>query len=110
MTLERLAQILEDWSYYMGRPRLETAIPSKSSGFISNDSCYTEETWTHTLENHDLQNAVTLDALIDGLTRDHRNALNYRYELSRVRPPLYIHLLNQANDELCKKCIKKGLT
>lgn len=78
MHIDRLKQILDDWSLWMHAPSHKLGYPSKSLGMISGGES-TSDAFEEMLSEMDMTNVRTIDAIISSLPEDQRDAVYARY-------------------------------
>jgi hypothetical protein len=98
MRIARLMDILDDWARWMKRDSHRLGYPSKSSYFSSGGES-TSEVFEDMVSKSDMENIKIIDAIIDGLPKPQRNAINYRF-LRGKKPMYYERDLGLAIDNL----------
>jgi DNA-directed RNA polymerase specialized sigma24 family protein len=78
MHIDRLKQILDDWSLWMHAPSHKLGYPSKSLGMISGGES-TSDAFEDMLSEMDMTNVRTIDAIISSLPENQRDAVYARY-------------------------------
>jgi hypothetical protein len=78
MHIDRLKQILDDWSRWMHTPNTKLGYPSKSLGMISGGES-TSDAFEEMLSEMDMTNVRTIDACISSLETDQKDAIYARY-------------------------------
>lgn len=108
MTLERLHNILLDWRDMMQRPSTKLGYPSKSLGIASGNGSYSNFDFEGLIESNDLDTAHRIDALIDSLPVEQREAINSKY-LGSIKKSNYEINIGLAMDNLCTMADKRGI-
>ena len=78
MHIDRLKQILDDWTRWMHAPNTKLGYPSKSLGMINGGES-TSDAFEEMLSEMDLTNVRTIDAIISSLPKDQKDAVYARY-------------------------------
>lgn len=78
MHIDRLKQILEDWSIWMHTPNTKLGYPSKSLGMINGGES-TSDSFEDMVSEMDMTNVRTIDACISSLEPDQKDAVYARY-------------------------------
>jgi len=107
MTEQRLLEILDDWSRWMHSYGHKLGYPSKSL-ILQGGGAEFGQGFETMCEESDERNCIAIDAAIDSLIKQEREALNARY-LHSMKPQLYEHHLRNAVDNLIVLCIKKNI-
>jgi len=90
--------ILDDWARWMKRDGHRLGYPSKSSYFSTGGES-TSEVFEDMVSKSDMENIKIVDAVIDGLPKAQRTAINYRF-LGGKKPMYYERDLGLAIDNL----------
>ena len=98
MHIDRLKQILDDWSLWMHSPSHKLGYPSKSLGMISGGES-TSDVFEEMVSEMDMNNVKTIDAIISSLPRDQKDAVYARY-LKTAKYDDYEYQLGLAFDNL----------
>jgi hypothetical protein len=98
MHIDRLKQILDDWSLWMHSPNHKLGYPSKSLGMISGGES-TSDVFEEMVSEMDMNNVRTIDAIISSLPRDQKDAVYARY-LKTAKYDDYEYQLGLAFDNL----------
>lgn len=98
MQIGRLMALLEDWSSWMKHDSHRLGYPSKSLGIVGGgESSY--EAFDIMVEQADKKNITTINAIINSLDKEQREAIYARWLGSK--PPMYYELkLGLAMDNL----------
>lgn len=98
MKIERLMDILEDWSKWMRSDDHGLGYPKKSA-FLQSGGESTEGAFEDMVEKMDLRQVITVDAIIEDLPIDQKRAIFARF-LQSKKPMYYEKLLEMAMDNL----------
>lgn len=98
MRIARLMDILDDWAKWMKKDSHRLGYPSKSSYFLTGGES-TAEVFEDMVSKSDMENIKIIDAVIDGLPKAQKNAINYRF-LGGNKPMYYERDLGLAIDNL----------
>lgn len=98
MRIERLMDILEDWSRWMRSDDHGLGYPKKSP-FLQSGGESTEGAFEDMLDKMDLKLVITIDAIIESLPKDQRRAIFARF-LKSKKPMYYEKHLELAMDNL----------
>ena len=98
MHIDRLKQILDDWSLWMHSPSHKLGYPSKSLGMISGGES-TSDVFEEMVSEMDMNNVRTIDAIISSLPKDQKDAVYARY-LKTAKYDDYEYQLGLAFDNL----------
>ena len=98
MHIDRLKQILDDWSLWMHSPNHKLGYPSKSLGMISGGES-TSDVFEEMVSEMDMTNVRTIDAIISSLPKDQKDAVYARY-LKTAKYDDYEYQLGLAFDNL----------
>jgi hypothetical protein len=98
LSVDRLLQIIEDWSIWMKKPTHKLGFPSKSLVMMSGGAS-TSDSFDELMLAQDVNNIKIIDTVIHGLPRDQHEAIFHRY-LSCKKPFAYEYKLEMAIDNL----------
>ena len=98
MRITRLMSILEDWSRWMKFDNHKLGYPNKTSYFSTGGES-TSEVFEEMVSKTDMENIKVVDAVIDGLEKNQKAAIYYRF-LGGKKPMFYEKNLNLAMDNL----------
>jgi RNA recognition motif-containing protein len=98
MRIARLMDILEDWARWMKKDSHKLGYPSKTSYFSTGGES-TSEVFEDMVSKSDMENIKIVDAIIDGLSKPQKTAINYRF-LGGKKPMYYERDLGLAIDNL----------
>jgi len=98
LSVDRLLQIIEDWSIWMKKPTHKLGFPSKSLVMMSGGAS-TSDSFDELMLAQDVNNIKIIDTVIHGLPRDQQEAIFHRY-LSCKKPFAYEYKLEMAIDNL----------
>jgi hypothetical protein len=105
LSVDRLLQIIEDWSIWMKKPAHKLGFPSKSLVMMSGGAS-TSDSFDELILAQDINNITIIDTLIHGLPVDQQEAIFYRY-LSCKKPFAYEYKLEMAIDNLLTMASRK---
>lgn len=97
MKISRLNDIIQDWVRWHKVDNHKLGYPSKVN-YLSTGG-YSANVFDDMVDAADTQNVKTLDAIIDSLPKDQRQAIYARY-LNEKKPIFYEVKLNDAMDNL----------
>lgn len=97
MRIERLMVLLEDWSTWMKHDTHRLGYPSKSLGIASGGE--SSEAFDDMVGEADSKNTKTINAIINSLPREQREAIYARW-LKSKKPMYYELKLELAIDNL----------
>ena len=98
MRITRLMSILDDWSRWMKVDKHGLGYPTSTSYFSSGGES-TSEVFEDMVSKTDMNNIKVVDAVIDGLKKNQKAAIYYRF-LGGKKPMFYEKNLNLAMDNL----------
>ena len=98
MRIGRLMSILTDWSRWMKSDNHGLGYPSKVS-YMSSGGESTTEVFEDMVSKTDMNNIKIVDAVIDGLEKNQKAAIYYRF-LGGKKPLFYEKNLDLAFDNL----------
>jgi len=98
MRITRLMSILDDWSRWMKVDKHKLGYPSSTSYFSSGGES-TSEVFEDMVSKTDMENIRIVDAVIDGLEKNQKSAIYYRF-LGGKKPMFYEKNLDMAMDNL----------
>jgi len=98
MRITRLMSILDDWSRWMKFDNHKLGYPSGTSYFSSGGES-TAEVVEDMVSKTDMENIKVVDAVIDGLEKNQKLAVYYRF-LGGKKPMFYEKNLDLAFDNL----------
>lgn len=98
MHIDRLKQILDDWTLWMHAPSSKLGYPSKSLGMVSGGES-TSDAFEDMVSDMDMENVRTIDAIIHSLPQEQKEAVYARY-LKTTKYDDYEHQLGLAFDNL----------
>ena len=98
MRITRLMSILDDWSRWMKLDKHGLGYPTSTSYFSSGGES-TSEVFEDMVSKTDMENIKVVDAVIDGLKKNQKAAIYYRF-LGGKKPMFYEKNLNLAMDNL----------
>ena len=98
MRITRLMSILEDWSRWMKFDNHKLGYPNKTSYFSTGGES-TSEVFEDMVSKTDMHNIKVVDAVIDGLEKNQKAAIYYRF-LGGKKPMFYEKNLDMAMDNL----------
>ena len=98
MRITRLMSILDDWSRWMKLDKHGLGYPTSTSYFSSGGES-TSEVFEDMVSATDMENIKVVDAVIDGLKKNQKAAIYYRF-LGGKKPMFYEKNLNLAMDNL----------
>lgn len=98
MEIKRCMEILDDWAKWMKVDSHKLYYPSKSS-FFSSGGESSNEIFDQMLEDMDVKNAMTMDAIIDSLPKNQKQAIYARY-LREKKSKFYEYDLGLAMDNI----------
>ena len=90
--------ILDDWSRWMKLDKHGLGYPTSTSYFSSGGES-TSEVFEDMVSKTDMENIKVVDAVIDGLKKNQKAAIYYRF-LGGKKPMFYEKNLNLAMDNL----------
>ena len=90
--------ILDDWSRWMKSDNHKLGFPTKSSYFSTGGES-TSEVFEDMVSKTDMNNIKIVDAVIDGLDKNQKSAIYYRF-LGGKKPMFYEKNLDLAFDNL----------
>lgn len=90
--------ILEDWTRWMKVDKHNLGYPSSTSYFLSGGES-TSEVFEELASKTDMENIKIVDAVIDGLEKNQKAAIYYRF-LGGNKPMYYEKNLDMAMDNL----------
>jgi len=97
MRINRLISLLEDWSRWMKNDSHKLGYPDKVN-YMSTGG-YSANVFDDMCDKADNDNVQTLDAIIDSLPKDQKQAIYARF-LKEKKPLYYEQKLNLAIDNL----------
>jgi len=97
MRINRLMVLLEDWSKWMKHDGHKLGYPSKSLGIVSGGE--SSEAFNDMVEEADNRNTKTINAIINSLPKEQREAIYARW-LGSKKPIYYELKLELAMDNL----------
>ena len=98
MRITRLMSILDDWSRWMKVDKHGLGYPTSTSYFSSGGES-TSEVFEDMVSKTDMNNIKVVDAVIDGLEKNQKLAIYYRF-LGGKKPMFYEKKLDLALDNL----------
>ena len=98
MKINRLMTILEDWSRWMKVDKHGLGYPTSTSYFSSGGES-TAEVFEDMVSKTDMNNIKIVDAVIDGLNKNQKSAIYFRF-LGGKKPMFYEKNLDLAMDNL----------
>ena len=98
MRINRLMIILDDWSRWMKSDNHGLGYPSRTSYFSTGGES-TSEVFEDMVSKTDMNNIKIVDAVIDGLEKNQKAAIYYRF-LGGKKPLFYEKNLDLAFDNL----------
>jgi len=96
--ISRLMNILDDWSRWMKVDKHGLGYPSSTSYFSTGGES-TSEVFEDMVSKTDMNNIKIVDAVIDGLNKNQKSAIYYRF-LGGKKPMFYEKNLDLALDNL----------
>jgi hypothetical protein len=96
--INRLMNILDDWSRWMKVDKHGLGYPSSTSYFFTGGES-TSEVFEDMVSKTDMNNIKIVDAVIDGLDKNQKSAIYYRF-LGGKKPMFYEKNLDLAFDNL----------